>query len=145
MKTMYVMIGLPGCGKSTWANQWCGVKVVSSDAIREELFGDASIQGNPAKVFEEVYKRLREAMTEGEDVIFDATNIDKKRKQAIQLCNEMNYSCVAIYFEVSPEICIKRQESRDRKVPSEVIQRMAKKLVKPSQEEGWTEIEKVYY
>ena len=142
MSTMFVTIGMPGCGKSTWA-QNKNARVISSDAIREEMFGDEVTQGNPRKVFAEVYKRLAQALIDNVDVIFDATNLDHKRAKAIKMCHAMNYECVAVYFDVDAQTCIERQNMRSRKVPASVIRRMSHQLVTPYLEEGWTRIEKI--
>lgn len=142
MSTMFVTIGLPGCGKSTWA-QHQNARIISSDAIREEMFGDEAIQGDPRMVFAEVYKRLMQALVDGVDVIFDATNLDNKRTKAIEMCHEMGYECVAVYFDADAQTCIERQNMRSRKVPASVIRRMSHQLVPPYLEEGWTRIEKV--
>ena len=140
MSTMFVTIGLPGCGKSTWA-QNKKARIISSDAIREEMFGDEAIQGNPREVFAEVYKRLAQALIDDVDVIFDATNLDHKRAKAIKMCYEMNCECVAVYFD--EQTCIERQNMRFRKVPESVIRRMSHQLVTPYLEEGWTRIERI--
>ena len=45
--TFTMMVGLPGSGKSTYAKELAertNAKICSSDAIREELTGDISIQ-----------------------------------------------------------------------------------------------------
>ena len=142
MSTMFVTIGLPGCGKSTWA-QNKNARVISSDAIREEMFGDETIQGNPCKVFAEVYKRLAQALIDDVDVIFDATNLDHKRAKAIKMCYEMDCECVAVYFDVDAQTCIERQNMRSRKVPASVIRKMSGQLVILCLEEGCTQIEKI--
>lgn len=49
MKTVYVMIGPPASGKSSISYKIWG-KYLSADEIREELYGDAGIQGDPAEV-----------------------------------------------------------------------------------------------
>ena len=40
-----MLIGLPACGKSTYAKNLEGFKVLSSDSIREELYGDDLLWG----------------------------------------------------------------------------------------------------
>ena len=59
------------------------------------------------------------------------------------MCHEMNYECVAVYFDVDAQTCIERQNMRSRKVPASVIRRMSRQLVIPCLEEGWTRIEKI--
>ena len=53
--TCVILVGPPGCGKSTYgkkyAEEHANTIVLSSDQIREELYGDASIQDDPARVF----------------------------------------------------------------------------------------------
>ena len=61
MAKLIILCGLPGSGKSSYAEAFKdyddaiyeGSTVIhSSDAIRGELFGDPSFQGDNAKVFE---------------------------------------------------------------------------------------------
>ena len=54
MPTLTLMIGCPGSGKSTIAKKMAqntGAVIVSTDAIRGELFGDENCQMNPRLVF----------------------------------------------------------------------------------------------
>ena len=73
MSKIYTMCGLPGSGKSTYAKNYLpDCVIVSSDAIRGELYGSEEIQGNAKKVFAEAFRRIREAVNNGQDVVFDA-------------------------------------------------------------------------
>lgn len=87
MKPFVVMMaGLPGSGKSTFAERYVTVNsnkpvVLSTDKLREELYGDPSIQGNYKTLFDEVYRRLRNHLKNGEHVVFDATNIKKEHRK----------------------------------------------------------------
>ena len=51
--TLYMLVGLPGCGKTTIANRIIEsdptVVHISSDAIRGRLWGDENCQNNPSK------------------------------------------------------------------------------------------------
>lgn len=54
MNDFYMMIGLPGSGKSTVAKSIASnttAVIISSDEIRAELFGNAEIQENTGLVF----------------------------------------------------------------------------------------------
>lgn len=133
---MFVLIGIPGAGKSTWATAQ-RLPVISSDAIRGELYGDESVQGDGALVFSIVHKRLSEAIKHG-DTIFDATNVSRRS----DLFTKYGDKCdlIAVYFDTPLEVAKERNHNRSRVVPDFVIERMAKRLVAPKKEEGWKEI-----
>ena len=77
-----ILIGLPGSGKSTYCKEKresnSNSVYLSSDKIREELYGNESIQGNPAEVFTLMQSRAIEALKNGIDVFYDATNLTRK-------------------------------------------------------------------
>lgn len=144
-----MLVGLPGSGKSTkakeWVERWPGgeVVIVSSDSIRKELWGDESIQEEPAKVFEVAHSRIRKYLKEGYDVIFDATNLSAKRRIALlhQIDSwgiDCGKGCAVIGATI--EECIDHQNDRDRKVPVEVIWKMARSFQVPLKSEGWDSI-----
>lgn len=143
MAKLIYLVGLPGSGKSTLANFYTvkGYKVFSSDAIRAELYGDESVQDNPQKVFNLLHKRIKDALSAGENCIYDATNV--KSKTRIAFLNEIKNipctkECVIVWAPV--EVCKERNAMRDRKVPDYVIERMWKNFETPYFFEGWDEI-----
>ena len=75
-----MLVGLPGSGKSTWAEKQ-NMDIFSSDAIREELYGDASIQGDNNLIFDLLHSRIIENLKSGKDSIFDATNLSSKKRR----------------------------------------------------------------
>lgn len=143
-----MLCGISGAGKSSWAHHYANseprpnkVNIISSDAIRGELYGDESIQRNHAKVFSLMLQRARRALDKKESVIYDATNLNEKRR--IALLNELRgYNCpkACVLFLNDPAICLKRQEMRERKVPAEVIWKQVKQFQPPHKSEGWDEI-----
>lgn len=134
MPKVHIMIGCPASGKSTYAKNLEGI-YVSSDEIREELFGDASIQGNPAMIFNIFYNRAAVAFEEGYDVILDATNINKKNRKKIYSVFGDEAEYIAHYFNPSIETLLERNAARERVVPEDVIRRMKNQLEYPN--ENW--------
>lgn len=145
MTNFIMLVGLPGCGKSTLAREYEGYNIYSSDAIREELSGDENNQDINKEVFSTLHKRVKEDLTSGKDCIYDATNISYKRRKAF-LEELKNIECkkVCIFVATPFEVCLKQNEGRARKVPYEVIERMYRNFDVPALYEGWDEI-KVHY
>lgn len=147
MKPFVVMMaGLPGSGKSTFAERYVTVNgnkpvVLSTDKLREELYGDPSIQGNYKTLFDEVYRRLRNHLKNGEHVIFDATNI-KKEHRKIFFDNIADIECVpvCVVMVADKDISKSRNSRRKRVVPSYVIDRMADSWEEPVADEGFENI-----
>lgn len=140
MATLYTMVGLPASGKSTYTSTLNKdtTKVVSTDAIRAELYGDEAIQGNGAVVFAEAHKRVAQYLAEGYDVVLDATHVGRKdRRRALTHKADKH---VAVYVGTDAEECKRRNALRERVVPAEVIDRMAQRLTMPTIEEGFDEI-----
>ncbi len=144
----FMMIGCPGSGKSYEAERIARLEdavIVSSDAIRGELYGDESCQNNPKRVFELVDKRVREALESGKNVIMDATNITgRHRARWVTKMKTDGIKMIAVVMETPLDLCLERQNLRDRKVPEDVICRMHWNLQGPTKEEGWDEIRLVY-
>lgn len=150
---MIMLAGLPGSGKSTVAesihtsgdNEKYKPVIHSSDGLRKELFGDEATQGDNNKLFTELHKRIKADLIAGKDVIYDATNINKKLRR--QFLNELrNISCTPICLCVmtSYETCLKNNEKRERKVPVEVIKRMQMNWQPPHYNEGFREIKYIF-
>lgn len=150
--TLYILIGVPGSGKSTYAEELYekserGIALVSSDQLRKSLYGNESCQDNPKKVFTLAHKIVVDQLEHGFDVIFDATNIYAKdrmdliRKVCFEVKKEVRF--VAIYFDTPIETCIARQNLRERKVPIKVIEKMGRQIDKPTFEEGFDIIETI--
>ena len=157
--TLYVLVGIPGSGKSTAAQalledlnhnhfaQDDGKEAVwiSSDNIRAELFGSASVQDNPNKVFEIMRKRTVEALKEGCDVIYDACNLSSKRRTNLlnmlksTRCNTVCIVCATPYSD-----CLKRNSDRPSPVPETAIRRMYQSWNTPYYHEGWDKIRICY-
>src|SRR5207253_2036668 len=80
---LYLTIGLPGSGKSTWlADNLRDARIVSSDLKRVELFGDINNQSDNAYVFKCCFDDIENALKAGEKVALDATNTRLNQRAA---------------------------------------------------------------
>lgn len=151
---LIMMCGLPGSGKSTFAENsitvTSGVRqykpvIHSSDGLRKEIYGNESTQGDANKVFGELHKRIKNDLIAGKDVIYDATCI--KKKQRIQFLKELkNISCTPVCICMATEysLCLYNNEHRERKVPVDVIKRMQMNWQPPHYNEGFEQITYIF-
>jgi predicted kinase len=146
--TFIMLVGLPASGKSTLAQEYAEeyhAVIESSDAMREELFGDVSVQDKNKELFEALHKRIKEDLAFGLSVVYDACNISYKRRKAF--LDEIKNLCshkICVVMCTPYDECIKRNMHRERVVPRSVIERMYMNFNIPYWYEGWDEIKLKY-
>lgn len=142
--TLTMLVGLPASGKSTYANSLAyetQAIICSSDNIRKELFNDENLQDNNREVFKVLHNIIKNYLKMGLNVIYDATNINSKRRRAF--LNELrNIPCIkeCVIMATPFKECCKRNELRNRVVPYGTILRMYKNWNTPYWFEGWDKI-----
>lgn len=147
---LYMLIGVPGSGKSTWiANQdWTkDIPIVSSDKFIDE---HAAKEG---KTYNEVfadYVKIATHLMDNQvlickanntDIIWDQTNTSVKSRKA-KLDKLEGYEKIAVVFRTpEKEELDKRLAQRVGKhIPANVMESMIANLQEPTEEEGFTEI-----
>ena len=143
------LCGLPGSGKSTWAelNKYKLSAVVhSSDSIREQL-GDINDQSQNDLVFKILHKRVREDLLCGKNVIVDQTGLNRKERIYFldYILRDIPCRKVCILFATPIECCKKNNANRERKEPEYVIDRMVRSFNVPCKQEGWDDIQIVWW
>ena len=147
--TVTMLIGLPGSGKSTYAQKLAkritieGTEIVSSDEIRKEIFGDINDQTHNEEVFTILKERVVDILdNKNKNVVIDATNITRKNR--ISIINYIDskiswfyeYNSIEYVIIATPYYqCILNNEKREKVVPKEVIQRMFKQFEFPTPNE----------
>lgn len=146
---LLMMQGLPGSGKSTIAteisNAFENTIIHSSDNLRQELYGDSRIQRDNNKLFTELHRRIKVDLGNGKNVIYDATNINKK--QRIEFLKELKYyPCYKVNILAMTPYgeCLKRDGNRDRIVGEKTVKRMYHSWQPPHYSEGFDEIIPIY-
>jgi predicted kinase len=140
-QTFTMLVGLPGSGKSVYAENMKDVVVCSSDEKRLELFGDINDQEHNDQVFRELHNDIKKYLNDGHDVVFDACNINSKRRRSF-LENIKKIKCrkEAVVFAIPYERCLRRNWMRERRIPDEVIYRMYTQWQTPAKFEGFDDI-----
>lgn len=137
----HFLIGVPGSGKSTFAAELAKLgnyRIISTDAIRASLYGDANIQGEWSQVEEKVISEMVNAIAQGDSVIYDATNA--KRVWRMDLLSKLNSSVASLpkhgdqvmwmgwYLQTPITTCKLWNQKRTRQVPEIIIENMHKSL-----------------
>ena len=150
---VYILIGVPGSGKSTWTSKLEGGKhVLSSDNIIEAL---AAARGTTyddewannigfatRNMMREFHSRINHPSHE--DLVIDRTNMTRKsRKQFFKECfDKSKWNWIAVVFETPEETeWNRRLNSRPGKtIPADAIRNMLNSYEAPSFDEGFDAI-----
>jgi predicted kinase len=134
-------IGLPGSGKSSWFKRH-NIAPLSSDLLRALLFDDPTEQRFQDLIFSNLRSMLRARLIARRPMNYvDATNLTPHERHSwTKLASDFGYEVQAVYFDVPVEVCLERNQRRQRVVPEDVMRRMAAKLRPPTFEEGFTKI-----
>jgi predicted kinase len=149
----YMIMGIPGSGKSFWAQKFSDKRIVnglttvivSTDAIREELFGDINAQHSNDAVWITAVDRVVSGLNGGHDVILDATNTNTvKRRQFIAALPPCKRFIKVMH--VAKNVAMKRIKAdieggvHRSNVPESVVEKMNGELhrsLHDIQAEGW--------
>jgi predicted kinase len=152
-KKVYVLVGVPGSGKSTWikAQIWAlGLSIVSTDMWVEmeaervgktysEIFADYMPHAVKLMV-----NHVELARDKNMDIIWDQTSTTvTSRKRKFNMLPD--YYHIAVVFETPSRIELKKRlASRPGKeIPDVVIEGMLASFEMPTEEEGYKEIWRV--
>ena len=129
-KTMVLMIGIQGSGKSTFYHQY-----LADDYVRVNL--------DTLKTRNREEQLVSECFREGKCFAVDNTNPTRAdRQRYIPLAQYWGYKVVGYFTESKLQTCIKRnnQRSGSAKIPATAIAATSNKLQLPSFDEGFDEL-----
>lgn len=150
MSKLYVLVGVPASGKSTWIQNQDWTRdcvIVSTDEFVEDYAKECG--STYSEVFDDYMSTAVELMVEkvvrardaGKDIIWDQTSTSiKARANKFRMLPD--YYNIAVVFAIPPiEELQKRLASRPGKVvPWNVVERMITGWEQPTEEEGFDEI-----
>ncbi len=125
-KTMVIMMGIPGSGKSTFCRSYLhGIVRINLDTLHT--------RNKESLVFKDCLQR-------GLSFVVDNTNPTKlDRARYIVPAKEAGYHVIGCFMESKIDPCIVRNDSRKgkEKVPTAAILNISNKLEMPSYDEGF--------
>lgn len=133
--TAYLMVGIPGSGKSTWIkeNLPSNIVIISRDIIRSELGFTANADEKAALSYdkEELVTNRQQSLIKhylhsGVDIVIDDINTGKFRRGMIRLLHSYGAKVVAVVMNTPLETCIQR---RNGQIPADVMQNIYKRAM----------------
>jgi predicted kinase len=151
MTTLYVLVGVPGSGKTTWIGHqsfdWDKTVIISTDKYVEQYaksvgrtYTDVFQEYMPTAV-EKMAQAAVEAFRDNKIVVWDQTSTSISTRAKKLRMAPAHYTKVAVVFKTPrKEIHDKFLDRPGKEIPSEVIQDMISKFVYPTLEEGFDRI-----
>lgn len=132
MNTLTIMVGIPCTGKSTVANDIDGI-LISSDDLRVKLFGFED-QTHNKELFSIMNILTSTYGKEEKNVIYDATNLSRKRRVALAKEMTKYFSNINIVTTVCSieEIFYRNSTRKDRYIPEDKLKEMIKSFEPPT-------------
>jgi predicted kinase len=124
--SLIVLIGAAGSGKSTFAaRHFAPHEILSSDAMRAAISGDAANQSASKAAFRALHAALGRRLRAGRLTVVDATNLTREARRALlDRADAAGVPTVAIVLDLAPDLVLARNGARlDRVVPEDVVRR----------------------
>lgn len=132
MSTLYVAVGMPGAGKSTFIDRkvdegvFDRADVISTDDLRVTYCGNRADQSRNAEVFQMADAATWVGLSSGRSIWFDSTALTVQARQSVTENARLTGSdLVWCRFDVPVEVLLERNRTREHKVPVEVLSKMA--------------------
>lgn len=154
LKKIYVLVGIAASGKSTYVDKllkdhslnitYRDFLVLNADTIREELYGDPTIQGDGRVVFGKLFDQYSQTLKDDttELIIIDNTSLTPKIRKRYHILAKTitpmfqhTFEYNMVFFKPNLERSLEWNRKRDRFVPEDVIISQAERYMGPSEKE----------
>ena len=143
---VYIMVGIPGSGKTTWAARKSseGMEHIALDEIRAGVYGKTPLHLDDRLekiVWARAYELCVEKLEQGKSVIIDSMALTRDFRRSMMKgieegCNS-TVRWTAVLLNTPLGIAIERNRNRDKRVLENVIREMTEHLQPPDKEEGF--------
>lgn len=149
MATLHMLIGIPGSGKSTYCKKYLIPKYPNAIYIASDKVRDNNPDMKEDQIWPEIYRLTSNALKDGYDVIYDATNITPKVrnrfKDTLKGLGVENFDSIAYFFNTNYKICeervtLRNQNPNERYLPVDIIEGYGANLIAPTKEENFKNV-----
>lgn len=149
MATIYMLIGIPGSGKSTYAKNVLLKEHEDAFYLASDIIRDENPNVKEDDIWPIIYDTLANKLKNNIDVIYDATNFNKffrnKVDHELLSRNVTDYKKEAYYFTTDVNVCINRVNKRnklisERYLPLDVILPYQQKIEPPQDDEHFEKV-----
>ena len=123
--SVVVLVGAAGSGKSTLADRlFQPDEVLSSDALRAAISGNAADQRATGAAFRAIERQLDRRLAQRRLTVIDATNVKSAdRRPWLAAARRHGLPAVAIVVDLPPDQVLAQAAGRERHVPEAVVRR----------------------
>jgi predicted kinase len=151
MSILYVLVGVPGSGKSTWIGHqpfnWDNTVIVSTDRHVERYA--RSLGKTYSEVFNSymptasnlMVSEAQAAFDDGKIVVWDQTSTSITARAKKLRMTPLHYTKIAVVFETPrPHVHAMMLDRPGKNIPAEIIQDMINRFEYPTINEGFDKI-----
>ena len=153
MPNLYMLIGVPAAGKSTWTanlveneNPSANIHIASTDALidiaarlkgktYDEVFKDTVKDAEKA-----MYQMVIEAVKNNMDIVWDQTNLNRKTRAKKLIMIPDHYTKIAVYFPAPVDLNERLASRSGKTIPYHIMNSMIDNLEYPEYDEGFHHI-----
>lgn len=144
-RTLLVLCGPAGCGKSTFADQRFGATtIVSSDHCRAMICDDENNQQVNRDTFDLFYYIIQKRMLLGRFTVADSTALQSNARHRLrELSRNFGYLGCLLIFNIPAATCLERNKQRGRGVEEQVIAYhfgLLQRALLDAPYEGWEQV-----
>lgn len=157
MPAIYILVGPPASGKSTWRESYLSkisdpTAVLSTDDMIEDYATQNSMDYTQA--FKEVsfadlektmFFKFREALVRSENIIVDRTNMRVKSRNRFLASVPKNYKKVAVVFEIDTPLLLSRLHNRAKQTGKSIPEKNVLDMISTYQEPTMDEFDSIIF